>query len=106
MTKPIAIFLWNKVDQPGHDFCRLFKLANGWRLTGTAVFLERSEPCRLEYDVLVDQAWKTRSAKVSGHIGRKHVDVAITCVGTAGWKLMLPAASCRESSILREIRLS
>jgi hypothetical protein len=37
MIKPVAIFLWRKLDHPGHDSCRLFKLANGWRfLSSTA----------------------------------------------------------------------
>lgn len=87
MNTPIAIFLWNKADQPGHDCCRLFRLASGWRLAGTAVFLDSTKPCRLEYDVRTDRTWKTRSAKVSGFIGRKTVDVSITSVARAGWKI-------------------
>lgn len=87
MTRPSAVFLWKKLDQPGHDCCRLFKLANGWRLTGTAVFLDRGKPCHLEYDVRVDRGWKTRGAKVSGNIGRKRVEVSITPAGLGGWKI-------------------
>jgi hypothetical protein len=87
MIKPIAVFLWRKLDNPGHDSCRLFKLANGWRLTGAAVFLDNDRPCHLAYDVAVDGAWKTRSATVSGHIGRKAIDVRITSAGAGRWKL-------------------
>ena len=87
MTKPVAVFLWRKLDFPGHDSCRLFKLANGWRLTGAAVFLDSDRPCHLEYDVAVDGTWKTRSAKVSGHIGRKAIDVRIASAGAGRWKL-------------------
>jgi hypothetical protein len=87
MIKPIAVFLWRKLDHPGHDSCRLFKLANGWRLTGAAVFLDNDGPCHLEYDVAVDGAWKTRSATVSGHIGRKAIDVRIASAGAGRWKL-------------------
>ena len=87
MIKPVAVFLWRKLDHPGHDTCRLFKLANGWRLTGASVFLDNDRPCHLEYDVAVDGAWKTRSATVSGHIGRKAIDVRIASAGAGRWKL-------------------
>jgi len=57
MIKPIAVFLWKKSDHPGHDSCRLFRIDNGWRLTGAAVFLDNDRPCHLEYDVAVDGSW-------------------------------------------------
>jgi hypothetical protein len=87
MMKPIAIFLWRKVDHPGHDTCRLFKLAHGWRLTGAGIFWEDNALCHLEYDVAVDAAWRTRSAKVSGYLGRKAVDIRITSAGAGRWRL-------------------
>jgi hypothetical protein len=87
MIKPSAVFLWRKVDHPGHDSCRLFKLANGWRLTGAAIFCDNHRPCHLQYDVAADGAWKTRNAKISGYIGRKAVDLRIVSVGAARWKL-------------------
>ncbi len=87
IVKPIAVFLWRKVDHPGHDTCRLFKLADGWRLTGAAIFREDGGPCHLDYEVAADTAWRTRSAKVSGYIGKKAVDVRITSAGAARWRL-------------------
>ena len=87
MIKPIAIFLWRKVNHSGHDSCRLFQLANGWRLTGTAIFWDNSKSCHLAYDVAVDVDWKTRHAKVSGYIGKKVFDLHITSAGAARWQL-------------------
>jgi hypothetical protein len=87
MIKPVAVFLWRKIDHSGHDSCRLFKLANGWRLTGTAIFWDNSSPCHLEYNVVTDRAWKTRSAKVSGYIGKKALNFRITSVGARAWQL-------------------
>jgi uncharacterized protein len=87
MIKPIAVFLWRKIDHPGHDSCRLFKLANGWRLTGAAIFWDNGKPCYLEYDVAADSAWKTRNAKVSGYVGKKSFDLRIASVGAARWQL-------------------
>jgi hypothetical protein len=34
--KPKAAFFWRKLDHPGHDSCRLFKLPKGWLLSGAA----------------------------------------------------------------------
>ena len=94
MIKPVAVFLWKKLDFPGHDSCRLFKLAHGWRLTGAAVFLDNDRPCHLQYDVAVDGTWKTRSAKVSGYIGRKAFDVRIAAAGAGRWQFNgVPAKS-------------
>jgi len=56
MIKPVAVFLWRKIDHSGHDSCRLFKLAHGWRLTGAATFLDNGKPCHLQYDVAADVA--------------------------------------------------
>jgi hypothetical protein len=87
MIKPIAVFLWRKIDHPGHDSCRLFKLTNGWRLTGAAIFWDNGMPCHLEYDIAADGAWKTRNAKVSGYVGKKAVDLRIASAGAARWQL-------------------
>ena len=87
MIKPIAVFLWEKIDTPGHDSCCLFKLLNGWRLTGAAIFRDNGRPCYLQYDIAVDRGWKTRRAKVTGYIGKKYVDLRIAKAGAARWKL-------------------
>jgi hypothetical protein len=87
MTKPAAVLLWRRVDRPGHDICRLFKLAKGWRLTGAAIFWEIGRPCHLEYDVLADRAWHTRRARVWGYVGQKAVDLRIASAGAARWRL-------------------
>jgi hypothetical protein len=87
MMKPVAVFLWRNIDHPGHDSCRLFKLANGWRLTGAAIFRYNGRPCHLEYDVATDRSWKTRNAKVSGYFGKKSLDLRIGSAGATRWKL-------------------
>jgi hypothetical protein len=38
--KRVEAFFWRKVDHPGYDSCRLFRVTNGWRLAGVAVFWE------------------------------------------------------------------
>jgi hypothetical protein len=87
MLKPIAMFFWRKVDHPGHDSCRLFRLANGWRLSGAAVFWDEGRPCHFHYEVSADAAWRARSAKVSGFFGKKAVDLRIRSAGPGRWEV-------------------
>ncbi|WP_158598058.1 putative glycolipid-binding domain-containing protein [Noviherbaspirillum saxi] len=75
--KPAGSFFWRKLDGPGHDSCRLFRLPNGWRLAGAAVFHEDNRPCHFQYEVVVDTAWRTRRAAVSGYLGNKEIRLKI-----------------------------
>jgi hypothetical protein len=81
------MFFWRKVDHPGHDSCRLFKLANGWRLSGAAVFWDKGLPCHFHYEVSADAAWRTRSADVSGFLGKKALDLRIKATGAGRWQV-------------------
>jgi uncharacterized protein len=85
--KQTASFFWQKLDQPGHDSCRLFKLANGWRLSGAAVFWDAGRPCHFQYEVAVDATWRTRSASVSGYLGSKPVQLRIRSARNGGWRV-------------------
>jgi hypothetical protein len=76
-----TVFFWRKVDSPGYDSCRFFKLADGYRLLGAAVFLESSHVCHLHYDVTADAGFRTRSASVAGFVGKTPVDVRIRARG-------------------------
>jgi hypothetical protein len=87
MDKPVAMFFWKRLDHPGHDSCRLLKLSNGWRLSGAAVFRDSGRPCHFHYEVSVDTAWRTRSAEVSGYLGKKAIDLRIRSSGTGHWQV-------------------
>jgi uncharacterized protein len=80
-----ASFFWRKLDHPGHDSCRLFKLPKGWFLSGAAVFSDNDKPCHLIYEVAADTGWKTRRAKISGFIGNGAVDLRIRAAGRQRW---------------------
>ena len=79
--------LWRRVDLPGHDACSLRAAEGGWDLTGTAVFSSGGRPCRLLYSVECDDAWRTRSASVTGAIGRDPVQLEIVSLPGARWAL-------------------
>ena len=84
---PAAVFLWRKLDEPGHDCCGLWALAGGWRLDGAAAFRDGGRACHLRYEVLVDRRWRTRRASVRGHVGRRAVDLRIAPAPGRRWRL-------------------
>jgi hypothetical protein len=57
-----------------------------WRLTGTAVFASDGRPCRLDYLVVCDPDWRTRTGRVTGWLGTDLVEVEVAA--EAGrWRL-------------------
>ena len=79
--------LWRRVDLPGHDACSLRAAEGGWHLTGAAVFSLDGRPCRLLYNVECDDAWRARSASVTGAIGERAVQLEIVSLPGARWTL-------------------
>jgi hypothetical protein len=69
--------LWRRIDEPGHDACRLDEAADGWRLHGTVVLRLDGSPACLEYRAQCDRSWRSRSANVQGWVGTQAVDIDI-----------------------------
>ena len=72
------LILWRRTDVPGHDACALWVMESGWCLTGTAIFVLEGQPCYLAYEVDCDTTWRTRSAQVTGYIGRHALELTIS----------------------------
>ena len=85
--KPAAAFFWRKLDHPGYDSCRLFKLPKGWLLSGAAVFWDDGRPCHLLYEVVTDAEWKTKHANVAGFVGNRPIDLRIRVTGNGRWSV-------------------
>ena len=87
-TETVAsTFLWRRLDQPGHDSCRLLARRGGWRLTGAAVFLDAGQPCHFHYEVDASTGWRARRARVRGYLGERAVDVRIHATAAGAWRL-------------------
>jgi hypothetical protein len=84
MTHPI---LWRRLDLPGHEYGRLDPRGDGWELSGTAVFLYQDSPCRLDYLVACDAHWRTTSARVTGSVGVRNLDLSASADGDGHWRL-------------------
>ena len=79
--------LWRRLDQPGHDSARLTEDSTGAVIEGTAVFSESGRPCRLDYRVVCDAAWRTMSARVAGWMDTTAIDIAIAADRAGAWTL-------------------
>jgi uncharacterized protein len=79
--------LWRRLDQPGHDSALLSEDATGATIEGTAVFSEVSRPCRLDYCIVCDAAWRTVSGRVSGWLDTLLIDIVIAVDDGRRWTL-------------------
>jgi hypothetical protein len=77
--------LWKRLDQPGHEAARLEETDAGYEVGGAAVFVHESRPCRLDYAVTCDVGWRTVATRVTGWIGERAVDVAISVDTNGRW---------------------
>lgn len=82
-----ATILWRRLDTPGHDHARLSPREGGWLLAGTALFAHGGLPCRLDYRVLCDAAWRTESATVEGWAGSGPVRHHLAADADRRWRL-------------------
>ena len=63
--------LWERLDQPGHDWCSLVKVKGGCRIDAVALSAHVSKPARVGYSVLCDSSWQTKKVITRAQIGRK-----------------------------------
>ncbi len=82
-----AAVLWRRLDRPGHETALLLRAGNGWELAGAAVFLHRKDPCSLTYRITCDSKWRTRSAAVTGWVGKKTIGVEARIDRAGVWKV-------------------
>ena len=80
-----AFILWRRVDTQGHDACRLEQVDDGFRLSGTAVFVEDKMIGAISYDVHHDADWTTQSALVSGWLGSDNIEIEIARQADGSW---------------------
>jgi hypothetical protein len=77
--------LWRRLDQPGHEAARLWFDEISWHLAGTAVFAHDQKPCLLEYHLICETDWRTRSGQVAGWVGNQSVEIELTVDTARRW---------------------
>lgn len=87
MKEEIHTVLWQRLDLPGHEACRITPLEAGWQISGAAVFAHEQQACRLDYGITCDRQWQTLSAAVEGWIGDQGVSAEIVREASGEWYL-------------------
>ncbi|MEJ2708727.1 MAG: putative glycolipid-binding domain-containing protein [Anaerolineales bacterium] len=82
---PRASILWHRLDRPGHEIARFVRQSSGWHLSGTSVFAHEHQPCQLDYQIICDTAWYTRSARVVGWLGAETIDLELKVDANQCW---------------------
>lgn len=83
----IESILWRGLVFPGYESCSLFSQGGEWHVQGTAVFSHEHRPCRLDYHILCDAAWRTLSATVEGWLNNRSVELQIKSDLSGHWWL-------------------
>ncbi|HET7187998.1 MAG TPA: putative glycolipid-binding domain-containing protein [Gemmatimonadaceae bacterium] len=73
------------LDLSGHEVAELRALDTGWRLSGVAVLAHDARPCRLDYDIECDSAWRIRRATVRGHVGGSRLILELARDDASAW---------------------
>lgn len=56
--------LWQNLNYPGLEYCRLSGYYDGWQVAGTALLLLDGCPSQVRYEVTCDKLWHTRKVEV------------------------------------------
>jgi uncharacterized protein len=62
---------WRRLDTDGLDACAIYATSDGYSIKGTAIFTSDSQPTKMDYMVVCDHRWTSRSAVVHGVIGNE-----------------------------------
>jgi len=77
--------LWRRIDLAGHEVAELAPSGAGWRLAGVALFAHEERPCRMEYAILCDAAWRTTQATIRGRLGTEPVALQLERAASGEW---------------------
>ena len=81
------IMLLKRLDLPGHEIVRLDAVDNGWKLSGTAIFIDSQGPSKLDYVVICSPGWRTSSAQVRGLAAGQDIDLSVSVDTERTWRL-------------------
>jgi hypothetical protein len=82
----MTAILWRRLDHPGHEWCSLLQDRKEKTISGLALFQYGQSPCRMEYVIRCDPAWKTRAVRIDGFIGKRLVSIELTVDSKGLWR--------------------
>lgn len=78
--------LWRRLDRTGMEAASIEHGNPNWHLQGTVLLEDDGRPCRLDYAVVCDSAWRTLWARVNGWIGRTQVNQRVARNLAGEWR--------------------
>lgn len=78
--------LWRRLDRNGMEAAAVEHQSPNWHLQGTVVVEDEGRPCRLDYAVICDNAWRTLWARVNGWIGCTQVNQRVARSLSGEWR--------------------
>lgn len=79
--------LWRHLDREGLEGMQLSEHSDGWRMSGTALFLQDGVPSQIHYDLLCDEIWQFLRGGVHGWVGNRTIAHEITRGPAGDWSL-------------------
>lgn len=79
--------MWRRLDNPGHEWARLYEVGPTHVLRGTSVFREDRIPGRLDYKIVCSSRWETLSADILGWVGDEKIRLRIEKSPEHSWHL-------------------
>jgi hypothetical protein len=61
----LHVVLWQRLDQPGLEICRLSQRDGSLRLEGTVLVTAGGVPAEARYEVTCNQKWETQAARIA-----------------------------------------
>lgn len=97
--KATRYIIWRRLDEPGIDLCRIVRGEDAWHLSGTATGLHGGAPLHLDYHVVCNAGWVTRTVRLLGWADSRRIDLVIRRDDDGAW-------TCNEQSVPAVMRAS
>ncbi|MGH7482784.1 MAG: putative glycolipid-binding domain-containing protein [Longimicrobiales bacterium] len=65
MAELLQTVLWQCLDPPGMEICRLWQRGDSWRVDGTVLVAIESVPTEIRYEVRCNERWERQAARVA-----------------------------------------
>jgi uncharacterized protein len=98
-----SVILWQRLDEPGFEWCSIRSHGDGRMIEGIALVALEGVPWRVDYTIEVDEAGRTRRASIraaSGDYLSRAQTLELKANGAGGWRrddaLIIEAPDCLD----------
>ncbi|MDQ0218781.1 hypothetical protein ELQ35_05220 [Peribacillus cavernae] len=67
--------MWENIEDFGCEYLNISRDESGLVAKGTTIFLSKSEPCKVTYEMVMDPFWITKSLKVKTESNEKAIEI-------------------------------